>query len=110
MFGTKAGSPARIALAILVVVALVAAAVGVTVWRYDYALNESDAAQVSTFEQYSSQKATSAFWHEREAMNEYLLLHESELLDEIDEQRAAFARIKRELPPGGDQDRESTLV
>ena len=56
MSGTKAGSPARIALAILVVVALLATAVGVTIWRYDHALGESDAAQVSTFEQYSSRR------------------------------------------------------
>jgi methyl-accepting chemotaxis protein len=110
MFGTKAGSPARIALAILVVVVLVTAAVGVTIWRYNYALQESDAAQVSTFEQYSSQKASTAFWHEREAMNEYLLISEADLLDEIDEQRTAFARIKSELPPKGDQDREARLV
>ena len=43
-------------------------------------------------------------------MNEYLLLRDAELIDEVDEQRAAFAKIETELPPGGDQDAESTLV
>jgi methyl-accepting chemotaxis protein len=110
MSGIKASSPARIALAILVIVALLATAVGVTIWRFDHALAESDEAQVSTSEQYSSQKAATAFWHEREAMNEYLLLREDELLDEVKEQRATFALVKAELPPGDDQEAEAALI
>ena len=41
MSRSKAVSPlARVALAILVVVALLSTAVGVTIWRYDHALAE----------------------------------------------------------------------
>jgi methyl-accepting chemotaxis protein len=110
MSSVKASSPARIALAILVVVALLVTAVGVTIWRYHHALGESDEAQVSTSEQHSSQRAATAFWHEREAMNEYLLLRDAELLDEVREQRAAFARLDKELPPGNDQTEEASLI
>ena len=80
MSGTKASSPARIALAILVVVALLATAVGVTIWRYDHALTASDAAQESASEVALSQAAATTFWHEREAMNEYFLLPDAEVL------------------------------
>jgi methyl-accepting chemotaxis protein len=110
MLATKAGTPARTALAIVVVVGLVAAAVGITIWRYDHALGKAGAARVSTNEQYSSQKAATAFWNEREAMNEYLLLGEPELLTEIEEQRAIFARLKDELPAGSDQGTEARLI
>jgi methyl-accepting chemotaxis protein len=110
MSANKAGSPARIALAILVVVALVATAVGITIWRYNHALGEANAAQVSTAEQYSSQQAATAFWNEREAMNEFLLIGDRELQDEVEQQRVTFARLKEELPPGRDQDTESRLI
>src|SRR4051794_1473898 len=110
MSGIKTGSPARIALAILVVVALVGAAVGITIWRYDHALGKASAAQVSTTEQYSSQKAATAFWNQREAMNEYLLIKDPQLLDEVENQRVIFARLKDELPPGADQDAEARLI
>ncbi|MEO8687019.1 MAG: methyl-accepting chemotaxis protein [Solirubrobacteraceae bacterium] len=110
MSANKAGSPARIALAILVVVALLATAVGITIWRYDHALGKASAAQVSTAEQYSAQKAATAFWNQREAMNEYLLLGDPKLLVELDEQRAAFARLKAELTPGAGHEIESRLA
>jgi hypothetical protein len=79
MPGTQAGSPARIALAILVVVALLTAAVGVTIWRYDHALAASDAAQESAEEVALSQASATTFWHQREAMNEYFLLPGAEV-------------------------------
>jgi hypothetical protein len=111
MSRSKAVSPlTRVALAILVTVALLGTAVGVTIWRYHHALGKSDAAQVSTSEEYSSQRAATAFWHEREAMNEYLLLGEAELLGEVEEQGAAFARLGKELPPGDDQALEAGMI
>jgi methyl-accepting chemotaxis protein len=110
MPGTKAGSPARIALAILVVVALLTTAVGVTIWRYDHALGKSDQAQESTSEEYLSQRAETAFWHEREAMNEYLLLREPELLQEIEEQRVALTALRHDLPTGSHQTEEARLA
>ena len=63
MSGIKASSPTRIALAILVVVVLLATAVGVTIWRYDHALTASDAAQESASEEVVSQAAATTFWN-----------------------------------------------
>ena len=101
---SKVSSPARIALAILVVVALLTTAVGVTIWRYDHALTASDAAQASASEVALSQEAATTFWHEREAMNEYFLLPDAEVLGEVRELRREFARARggtaTRRPPG----------
>ena len=110
MFRTKAGSPARIALAVVVVVALLATAVGVTIWRYDVALGKSDEAQESTSEEYLTQRAETAFWHEREAMNEYLLVRVSGLLSEVEKERVELVRLSAELPSGGHQTEEVRLA
>ena len=111
MSRTTAQSPiARIAIATLVVVALLATAVGVTIWRYNDALSKSDAAQESTSEEHATQEAATAFWHQREAMNEYLLIPEREILGEVEEQRAEFDRLATDLPPGDHQDEESVLA
>ena len=61
MPSVKTSSPARIAFAILVVVALLATAVGVTIWRYDDALTASHSAQESAEEVALSQAAATAF-------------------------------------------------
>ena len=54
MSGANTSSPVtRLAVAILVIVVLVATAVGVTIWRYDHALEQSDAAQESTSEEHT---------------------------------------------------------
>jgi methyl-accepting chemotaxis protein len=109
MFGTKAGSPARIALAILVVVVLVTAAVGVTIWRYDNALSASERGQEASSEETLSQASATTFWHEREAMNEYFLLPEAEILDEVRELRGEFRELETDLPEGKHQTGEAKL-
>jgi methyl-accepting chemotaxis protein len=107
----KASSPVtRIAVASVVVVILLATAVGVTISRYDHALKESTLAQESTGEVALTQQAATAFWNEREAMNEYLLLREPELLNEIEEVRGEVTKIKAELPGGAHQTEEVTLA
>jgi hypothetical protein len=94
----KAASPVRrIALASLVIVVLLAAAVGLTISRYDHALGESASARHSASGEYRTQTAETTFWHEREAMNEYLMLRSPALLSEVEEQRVEFARLKGEL-------------
>ena len=101
MLRAKASSPlARIALAIIVLVALLATAVGVTIWKYDHALTKAEAAQASTSEGFGSQKAATTFWNEREAMNEYLLIPEAELLTEVEEMRGAFQSATEDLGAG----------
>jgi methyl-accepting chemotaxis protein len=111
MSRVKASSPvARAALAILVIVGLLTAAVGVTIWRYDHALAKSDSAQESTLEVALTQAAATSFWNEREAMNEYLLLRDPELLEEVEEQRVELSEIQEELPPGAHQTAEAALA
>ena len=110
MSGSKVGSPTRIALAILVVVALLATAVGVTIWRYDHALTASDAAQESAEEVALSQSAATAFWHQREAMNEYFLLPDAEVFGEVKELRGGIRELEEELPPGAHQTEEAKLA
>jgi methyl-accepting chemotaxis protein len=100
----------RIGVASLVIVVLLATAVAVTIWRYDHALKESELAQESTSEVALTQSAATAFWNEREAMNEYLLLLDPELLTEIEELRVRFAEAKDELPVGVHQTEEATLA
>jgi methyl-accepting chemotaxis protein len=107
----KASSPVtRIAVASVVVVILLATAVAVTISRYDHALTESALAQESTEEVALTQQAATAFWNEREAMNEYLLLRDSELLTEIDKARGEVAQIKTELAGSAPQSSEVTLA
>ncbi len=111
MLRANTNSPvARIALAIVVLLVLLAAAVGVTIWRYDHALSESDAAQASTSEEYRAQRAATAFWNQREAMNEYLLIRHPELLSEVEAMRGEFGRVERELIAGAHQSGEKGLV
>jgi methyl-accepting chemotaxis protein len=94
----KAASPVRrIALASLVIVVLLAAAVGLTISRYDHALGESASARHSATEEARTQTAETTFWHEREAMNEYLQLRSPALLTEVERLRVEFARLKDEL-------------
>ena len=109
MLRAKAQSPvARIALAIAVLVALLATAVGVTIWKYDHALAKAEAAQESRTEEYRSQKAATTFWNEREAMNEYLLIPEAELLAEVEEMRAEFQSVEADLGDGSPGARGTT--
>jgi methyl-accepting chemotaxis protein len=96
--------------AFVVIVVLLVLAAGVTVWRYDHAVASASAAQESTSERYDSQRATTAFWHGREAMNEYLLIRDPALLDEVEKQRVKFGRLEADLPPGDHQAAEARLV
>jgi methyl-accepting chemotaxis protein len=111
MSQVKAASPVtRIAVASVVTVVLLATAVGVTISRYDHALTESELAQQSTSEVALTHQASAAFWNEREAMNEYLLLRDPDLLSEVEQSRSRFSQVKNELPGGVHQTAEATLA
>jgi methyl-accepting chemotaxis protein len=111
MSAMKAASPVtRIAVASVVTVILLALAVGVTISRYDHALTESALAQASTSDVAVTEQAATAFWREREAMNEYLLLHDRELLVEIEKGRVQFSQVQQELATGADHSTVATLA
>ena len=60
-------------------------------WRYEVALGHSDIALNARANALSAQAATTLFWREREAMNEYLLHPSPGLLKEIDDDRSGFS-------------------
>jgi methyl-accepting chemotaxis protein len=67
------GSARRVAAVSVAVVAVIAASVGVTIWRYEVALSRSAAQLQARSETVLTATLVSLFWHEREAMREDLL-------------------------------------
>ena len=110
MSGTKARGPVTIVVAILVVAGLLTAAVGAPIWRYDHALQQSAKSQASSTDEYEAQRAATAFWNEREAMNEYLLIGDADLLGEMETQRVAFGRLATRLGTGAHKRAEVRLA
>jgi diguanylate cyclase (GGDEF)-like protein len=98
----------KIAAASALMIALLGAAVAVTLWRYDHALDEAHRVSDARVEEQSAQQAVTIFWHEREAMNEYLLAPEAEIADEVAELSAEFQRVTRDV--GSDSSEERVLV
>ena len=67
------GNSGRIVLAIAVMIALLGAAVTLSIWRYEAALNDAALEALAHQDQFEEQQATTHFWREREAANEYFL-------------------------------------
>ena len=89
-------------------VVLLAASVLVTVSRYDNAISSANQVGERRANSLVAQQAETAFWHEREAMNEYLLLPSPSLLDEVHAKSADFDRVAAQL--SSDSAVESGLV
>jgi hypothetical protein len=101
--------PARtIAAASAVVVVLLAAAFGATLFENSHAHAAAAAAIEAAHDNHRAAQAGTDFWRERETMNEYLLIHEAELLPELQDEREAFARDTNGL--GSDVAKEAELV
>jgi methyl-accepting chemotaxis protein len=66
------GSARRVAALSVAVIAVIAASVGVTIWRYEAALNQSAAAFGAHREAAVTEVLVGLFWHEREAIREEL--------------------------------------
>jgi methyl-accepting chemotaxis protein len=109
MSAFQLGTPAsKIRLASTLILLLLSTAVGVTIWRYNAALDRSNRALVSRSEEYRAEQATAAFWHEREAMNEYIVSHDAGLPAEVTAAQARFAAATNGL--GSDAPAEALLV
>jgi signal transduction histidine kinase len=98
----------RIALASGLVVALIAAALLVTVWSYQNALDAHSRADAATSEKSASHAAETYLSREREAMNEYLLNPREEVRAEILADQAGFQSNISKVGIG--QTQESALV
>jgi methyl-accepting chemotaxis protein len=83
--------PARRVIAVSVAaVALIAAAVAVTMWRYEVAIAHWGSSNDAASDRTTTESLVATFWHEREAMGEYLSSPSAALLREVDAQRQRF--------------------
>ncbi|MGH2851716.1 MAG: methyl-accepting chemotaxis protein, partial [Solirubrobacteraceae bacterium] len=89
---TSGDSVRRIAVASGLIVVVLAAAIGVTIWRYSEALTQSGNALRARSEAAQAQSAVTAFWREREAMNEFLAVPSPTPPAEVTGDHAAFTR------------------
>jgi signal transduction histidine kinase/CheY-like chemotaxis protein len=71
-------------------VALVATAFGVTIWRYEHAQTNEHAARTKADERVRVEQATQIFWHQREAIDEYLITGRPSVLQEVAKLQHAF--------------------
>ncbi len=85
------GSGRRFAAVSVVAVAVIATAVSVTIWRYEAALSRSAVAVDARGDAALTETLSSDFWHEHEAINEYLLAPSPAILAEVSGQRRQFA-------------------
>jgi CHASE3 domain sensor protein len=84
------GAARRVVVASSIVGLLVVIATIVTISRFDNANDNADAALAATSSAVTTGDAVTAFWRERETMNEYLLTRSQALLDELADGRAEF--------------------
>ena len=90
--------PVRRFTAVSIVAGLViTAAIGVTIWRYEDALAQSGTALDARHDARLTEKLVADFWHEHEAMNEYMIAPASSRLREVGLQRAQFAATSATL-------------
>ena len=102
-------TPVRwIVLASIAIVVLLAAAVAVSIWRYQHAIAQKDTALTVRAERLAASQAATAFWREREAANEYLLNGLPAVRAEVGVQQSAFDSVTRTL--GTDVPAEAALV
>src|SRR5712691_3866232 len=97
------GSSRRVAVMSMAAIAVIAASVGVTIWRYQTALSRSAVAISAHADQVLTNALVGEFWHERESIREYLLIPKPAFLAETRLLRAQFAAtaatLARAEPP-----------
>src|SRR6266496_854263 len=87
----------RILIATSIVIPILGIAVGASIWRYEHALGKTSVALSARAEALKGREAEAAFWHEREAMNEYLLTADGIVLPEIAGEGKAFEQATADL-------------
>jgi signal transduction histidine kinase/ActR/RegA family two-component response regulator len=81
-----------VGLATVLSVALVATAFGGTIWRYEHAHANERAARRQADDRVRVEEATQIFWHQREAIDEYLITGRPSVLQEVATLQRAFVR------------------
>jgi hypothetical protein len=102
------GAATKIAFASMAILVLLASAIGVTIWRYSHAIGLSSDALKARSEEFRSEQAATAFWREREAMNEYVISKDGVLLTEVTAAQATFSHATDGL--GSDVPLEARLI
>jgi methyl-accepting chemotaxis protein len=104
----SASTTRRIAYAAAAIIALLSAAVAVTIWRYEDAVSSSDHALAARSEALRAQQAQTALWREREGVNEYVVTREAAVLAEVTAASGRFTAATAGL--GSDVATERALV
>jgi methyl-accepting chemotaxis protein len=94
------GSARRVLAVSVAVVALIATAVGVTIWRYEAAIASSNVAVDANGDAVLTTRLVATFWHQREAMHEYFFTPSPTILREISGQGDRFAGTAASLAVG----------
>ncbi len=76
-------------------VVLVATAFGLTIWRYEHAQESRKTALSERGDRLRAEEAAKVFWQEREAISEYLITGEPEVLAEIRSLQTEFRRVTK---------------
>jgi signal transduction histidine kinase/ActR/RegA family two-component response regulator len=91
----------RIGAATLLCMLVISGAFGVTAWRNAHAKSSGIAALAESADLQRGEEAGKIFWHEREAMNEYLVGHQPEVLGEVAKLNAEFVRVTADFDAVG---------
>jgi hypothetical protein len=94
-------SARRVAALSVAVVVVIAASVGVTIWRYESALSRSAVELDAHIDATRMEALVAIFWHEREAMREDLLTPSPDVLLEIRAAEGQFAATAAPLARSG---------
>lgn len=81
-------------------VLLVATAFGLTIWRYEHAQQSGRTALDERGDRKRTEEAAKIFWHEREAINEYLITGEPDGLAEVRSLQTEFRRVTEGVAEG----------
>ncbi len=96
------GPARRIAAASAAIVILLAGAIGVTLWRYESAIDRYQHARGSQSDAQSVQQAASAFWNEQAAIFAYSTQQNVSELQRLSEARQQFTSLLGSLEPRSD--------
>jgi methyl-accepting chemotaxis protein len=95
------GPTRRILIASAATLLVLAASTGVTILRYDAALDAKTRAAHAQADELVAQRAVSLLWRERESMNEYLIAPSQEIAGEVTDEHNQFAALLAALARGG---------
>jgi methyl-accepting chemotaxis protein len=91
------GPARRVAMVGALAAVVFSALVAIGIWRYEDALSRVAVALDASHDNARTVSLTTTFWHEREAMDEYLVVASPPVLSEIAAQRAKFAATSAAL-------------